>query len=71
VDYRNVCCFVIFILAFFCYEFYKENKELSQVIIDQEEMLEKQNATIIYQNNVLNALRMQGFNPQPQVSPLH
>lgn len=75
MDYRNVCCFVIFILAFACYELYKENKELSEIIINQEEILEKQNDTIIYQNNVLNALRIQGFYPQtqsdPQVSPIH
>jgi len=69
VDYRNICCFVIFILAFACYEFYKENKELSEIIVDQEEILTQQNETIIYQNNVLNYLRMQGFYPQTQSAP--
>ena len=75
MDYRNVCCFIIFILAFFCYESYKENKELSTIIVEQQEILEKQNDTILYQNNVLNALRMQGFYSQPQsipqASPIH
>ena len=61
MDYRNVCCFLIFILSFACYEFYKENKKLSEIIIDQEEMLVKQNETIIYQNNVLKGDTIPGF----------
>lgn len=57
MDYRNVCCFIIFTLAFFCYEFNKKNEELKIIINDQEEVLEQQNNTIIYQTNAITQLQ--------------
>lgn len=81
MDYRNVCCFIIFTLLFFCYELNKKNKELEVIIADQEEILEQQNSTIIYQNATIvklqNALNFATWNRHYQnnqnksIDPVH
>ena len=40
MDYRNVCCFLIFVLGFFCYELYKENQELKKLALDQDKAIQ-------------------------------
>jgi hypothetical protein len=71
VDYRNVCCFVIFTLAFFCYEFHKKNGELKTIINDQEEVLEQQNNSIIQLQHALRVAAWNGYYEQPKPNPVH
>ena len=36
MDYRNICYFLIFILGFFCYDLYKQNQRLKELVLDQD-----------------------------------
>ena len=57
MDYRNICYFLIFVLGFLCYDLYRQNKKLRQLLIDQDAVvqdLQKSLSTWNYYYHYLN-----------------
>tara|TARA_Y100000361_G_C11050182_1_gene284719 strand:+ start:193 stop:402 length:210 start_codon:yes stop_codon:yes gene_type:complete len=69
VDYRNVCYFLIFVLGLFCYDLYKQNQKLKELLLDQDAVvqdLQKSLATWNYYYHYLDLSKSRSSS-----SPVH